>query len=121
MAGGAGWHLSVDDLLRIMRAFRRQGVIVSAADAQAMLDEGFGIDAATASPKGTLYYKKGYWQDASKMKVEQSLAYFLPNDMELVLLVNSPVGASGQAIESIVTEAYLSSLTMRDSLSVLRA
>jgi len=116
MSGGAGWHMSADDLLCVMRTFRRKGSIMSPSQAQTMLDDGFGIDFATASPIGTVYMKKGYWQDASKMRVEQSLAYVLPRDMELVVLVNSPVGSSGQPIESIVNTAYLSNLSMRDSL-----
>ncbi len=38
---------------------------------------------------GTLYNKNGLWQNGSN-QVEQSLAYFLPRDMELVVLANSP-------------------------------
>ena len=39
-AGADGYHMSVNELLRVMAAFRRGGTIVSTAQAQAMLDAG---------------------------------------------------------------------------------
>lgn len=58
-SGGAGWHMSVDDLLNVMGCFRRQGTIMSPAAAQAMLDDGFGIDLTQSTDLGTLYNKNG--------------------------------------------------------------
>ncbi|HEX2657974.1 MAG TPA: serine hydrolase domain-containing protein, partial [Polyangia bacterium] len=43
-SGGAGWHMSVNELLDVMSCFRRQGTILSPTAAQTMLDCGFGID-----------------------------------------------------------------------------
>src|SRR5262249_32674253 len=82
VSGGAGWHMSVDDLLDIMGTFRRSGTIMSKQRAQNMLDNGFGIDVRLSTPLGTLYNKNGAWGDAGG-HVEQSLVYFLPEDMEL--------------------------------------
>jgi hypothetical protein len=42
--------------------------------------------------------------------VEQSLAYFLPQDMELVVLANSPVGSPGQFFRDVVTKNYLAKI-----------
>ena len=92
MSGGAGWHMSADDMLKVMGTFRRKGSIVSVAAAQGMLDNGFGIDLAMQTPLGTLYNKNGLWGNAGK-QIEQSLAYFLPRDMELVVLADSPLGS----------------------------
>ena len=105
-SGGAGWHMSVDDLLDVMGAFRRGGSIASRADAQAMLDAGYGIDLIETTALGKLYNKNGLWRSGAA-QTEQSLAYFLPRDMELVVFANSPIGATGQFFRDVVTDIYL--------------
>ncbi len=109
MSGGAGWHMSVDDLLDIMGTFRRKGTIMSTTQAQTMLDNGFGIDVRTSTPLGMLYNKNGAWGDSGG-HVEQSLTYFLPQDMELVVLTNSPVGSPGQFFRDVVTNTYVANI-----------
>jgi hypothetical protein len=108
-SGGAGWHMSVDDLLDVMGCFRRQGAIMPPAAAQAMLDAGFGIDVIESTHLGTLYNKNGAWGSGAG-QAEQSLAYFLPRDMELVVLANSPVGNPGQFFRDVVTNIYLDNI-----------
>ncbi|MDQ1472981.1 MAG: hypothetical protein QOJ99_4461 [Bryobacterales bacterium] len=102
MSGGAGWHMSPNDLLSVMGAFRRNNNIMSTAQAQTMLDNSFGIDMTLQTPLGKLYNKNGLWQNGSG-QIEQSLAYFLPQDMELVVLTNSPIGAGNQFFRDVVT------------------
>ena len=99
MAGGAGWHMSVDELLAVMSTFRRSGTIMSQADAQTLLDDGFGINWTVTTPLGTYYAKICTWSDGSG-HMEQGVAFYLPQEMELVLLVNSPVAfaAPGQLL-----------------------
>jgi hypothetical protein len=111
MAGGAGWHMSVDELLAVMASFRRGGSIVSTAQAQAMLDQGFGIDWTEPTPLGTYYAKNGFWYNGSG-QMEQGVAFFLPQNMELVVLVNSPVGEgpTGQFLYTLVSRAYTTSI-----------
>ncbi len=109
VSGGAGWHMSVDDLLDIMGTFRRKGTIMSTTQAQTMLDNGFGIDVRTSTPLGMLYNKNGAWGDSGG-HVEQSLTYFLPQDMELVVLTNSPVGSPGQFFRDVVTNTYVANI-----------
>jgi CubicO group peptidase (beta-lactamase class C family) len=107
MAGGAGWHLSVNQLLAVMGTFRRGGTIMSAPKAQAMLDNGFGIDVVGMNtPAGKLYNKNGAWGSADGRQ-EQSLAYFLPEGMELAVFANSPVGSPAQFFRGVVTQVYL--------------
>jgi CubicO group peptidase (beta-lactamase class C family) len=107
MAGGAGWHLSVNQLLAVMGTFRRAGTIMSAAKAQAMLDNGFGVDVVGMNtPAGKLYNKNGAWGSADGRQ-EQSLAYFLPEGMELAVFANSPVGSPTQFFRGVVTQVYL--------------
>ncbi len=107
--GGAGWHMSVDDLLNIMGTFRRKGTIMSLPQAQTMLDNGFGIDVHISTPLGSLYNKNGEWGNSSG-QVEQSLAYFLPQNMELVVLANSPVGSPEKFFRDVVTNIYLAKI-----------
>lgn len=109
VSGGAGWHLSADQLLDVMGTVRRKGIIVSSATAQTMLDNGFGIDVIADTPAGKLYNKNGRWTDGSG-RTEQSLAYFLPENMELVVLANSPIGNPAQFFRSIVTQTYVDNL-----------
>src|SRR5262249_21035736 len=92
------------------------------AAAQAMLDNGFGVDpligdsalpAALSTVAGNVYCKPGNWNDPKKQD-EQSLAYFLPQDMELVVFVNSMVdGQLGTSnnFRYVVTQTYLDCLT----------
>ena len=107
MSGGAGWHLSAGQLLDVMGAFRRSGTIVSQAQAQAMLENRFGLDSRFPknTPLGRIYAKGGWWEHATGRQVEQSNAYFLPKGMELVVLANSPFCAAGQDFMDRVTEA----------------
>ncbi len=45
----AAFHMSVNEVLRVMGTFRRAGTIVSPTQAQVMLDRGFGVDRASVS------------------------------------------------------------------------
>jgi hypothetical protein len=108
-SGGAGWHMSVDDLLDVMGCFRRQGTIMSSAAAQSMLDSSFGIDLIQSTSLGTLYNKNGLWESGAS-QTEQSLAYFLPSDMELVAFANSPIGSTGQFFRDVVTQIYIDNI-----------
>jgi CubicO group peptidase (beta-lactamase class C family) len=90
MSGCVAWHLSVDDLLVVMAAFRRRGVIVDSARAQTMLDRKFGLDVKRDTALGRIYAKGGFWSFDHGRFVEQSNAFFLPKGMELVVLANSP-------------------------------
>jgi CubicO group peptidase (beta-lactamase class C family) len=109
LVGGVGWHMSVNELSRVMGAFRRGNAIMGSGQAQAMLDSGFGIDVILNTPLGTLYNKNGGWGSKTGPN-EQSLAYFLPQDMELVVLTNSHVSKPPVFFRDFVTNIYLASI-----------
>lgn len=90
MSGGVGWHLSTAGLLDVMDTFRRRGTIVSQTQAQAMLENKFGLDLDFPQDTnlGRIYAKGGFWGDNGR--IQQTNAYFLPKGMELVILANSP-------------------------------
>jgi hypothetical protein len=121
----------VDQALNVMGEFRRGRSILTPEAAQSMLDNGFGVDPfvipppgvrippGLLTPAGELYCKNGRWYDAqTNPHEEQSLAYFLPQDMELVVLVNSPVRTDGgeEFLRDAVTQVYLNNLTTRLTL-----
>jgi hypothetical protein len=109
-AGGSGWYMSVHQLLDVMGCFRRQGTIMSTAAAQQMLDDRFGIDKdrTKCTPLGMLYNKNG--ETSSNGAAVQSVAYFLPRDMELVVFTNSPIGNPVQDFDILVRNIYLANI-----------
>ena len=111
LAGADGYHMSVNELLRVMAAFRRGGTIVSTAQAQAMLDAGYGLNRPVVvdTQLGPAYHKIGTWYDTPSGRWEQGVAFFLPLNMELVVLVNSQVDEQedDNFLYSVVSEAYL--------------
>jgi CubicO group peptidase (beta-lactamase class C family) len=112
VSGGAGWHVSVHELLKVMGAFRRSGAIVPTDKAQAMLDNGFGIDVIQDTPAGRIYIKNGLWRNGGTLiaRVEQALAFFLPENMELAVFANSYVGFPPQFFRDLVKNTYLNNL-----------
>ena len=108
VSGGAGWRLSMKELLNVLDHVRRKNTILPAATAQAMLDDGFGIDQIIDTPAGKLYNKNGLWR--SDGRTEQCVAYFWPKGMEMAMFVNSPIGVDGASLRNLVRDAFLSSL-----------
>lgn len=109
MAGGAAWHLTCQELLNVMNHVRRKNTIIPAQKAQYMLDNNFGIDQKINTEAGMIYNKNGRWN--SNGRTEQSVAYFFPGGMEVVVFVNSPIGIDGASLRNTVKDAFLSSLT----------
>lgn len=101
MCGGVGWHISTDELLSVMGTFRRGSAIVSPSTAEAMLENDFGVDVRKDTLLGRMYAKGGFWGDGTHF--EQSNAYFLPRNMELVILANSPFCAADRGFLDQVT------------------
>lgn len=108
MAGGAAWHLSSKELLNVMNHVRRKNTIIPAQKAQYMLDNHFGIDQKINTDAGAIYNKNGGWHNNGR--TEQSVAYFFPNGMEVVVFVNSPIGTNNASLRNVVKDAFLSSL-----------
>jgi CubicO group peptidase (beta-lactamase class C family) len=107
MLGGAGWRLTAKQLLGVMDHVRRKNTIIDQSKTEYMLDNYFGIDQIISTPAGKLYNKNGGWGGYRK---EQCVAYFLPNDMELALFVNSHFGDDSYSIRALVTDAFKASL-----------
>jgi CubicO group peptidase (beta-lactamase class C family) len=112
-AGGASWHMSINDVLRIAHRFRRAGSPISRPRATEILQLGFGVDGFWNSPAGRVYHKNGIWRDRSACNgrsEEQSLLLLMPGDMEMALYVNSPVGPSCTFLRDLVQTTYLNNV-----------
>jgi CubicO group peptidase (beta-lactamase class C family) len=91
LAGTAGWHLSVSQLLDVLDQFRRKGTIVSKQVAQKLLVAKMAINRVEPSKLGPIYGKYGDFASPDGKQLEQSALLFLPADEELVIFVNSPI------------------------------
>ncbi|GAB3591638.1 hypothetical protein GCM10027446_10210 [Angustibacter peucedani] len=100
-SGAVGWHLSVEDLQRVAGTVRRGGSVLSPGAAATMMQRGFGVDDVFSTKAGSVYQKTGWWQNGAQ--VEHAAVFFLQEDMELVVLVNSgrgtpPVNVLGEVV-----------------------
>jgi len=107
--GGAGFRMSVNDLLSVMGTFRRGGTIVSKTEAEEAIDSMLGLDQVFDTPAGKIYNKNGAWGDGAG-NLEQSVVFFLPENMEVAVLVNSPIGTTGESLRNTVRIAYMNNL-----------
>jgi CubicO group peptidase (beta-lactamase class C family) len=110
--GGAGFRMSINDLLNVMGTFRRKGTIVPAAKANQAIEALLGLDQVIDTAAGKLYNKNGRWQTGSSASAdtEQSVVYFLPENMELAVFVNSWVGAEQASLRGTIKNAYIANL-----------
>jgi CubicO group peptidase (beta-lactamase class C family) len=108
VSGGAGFRLSVSEVLKVLDHARRKGDILPATEVQTALDNAFGIDKFFDSPIGKGFYKKGRWKSGGR--AEQSVIFFLPDNVEVVVFVNSNIGKEQNHVAGYVKNAYLNSL-----------
>lgn len=108
VSGGAGWRLSVNEVLKVMDHVRRKNTILTPVQAQYLLDNKLGIDRITNTAAGKLYDKNGLWTSGGR--TEQCVAYFLPGGYEIVVFVNSPIGVEGASLRNLVRDTYIASL-----------
>lgn len=106
--GGVGYRLSPNDVAKVMGTFRRGGAIVSEEVAKEAIEGLLGINGTVDTPNGRLYFRKGGWNGNGN--TEQSVAFYAPDDVEIAVFVNSPIGTEDANLRVAVTEAYLASL-----------
>jgi len=110
-SGGAAWHMSIDEVLKVMGALRRGGAIMPPMKAQGLLDAGFGLDSlagGATSASGRIFHKNGSWGDGTRR--EQCVVFFLPGNMELAVFVNSPISNNDTFLRGLVLGLYESNL-----------
>ncbi len=118
-AGSGGWHLSVDEILDVAGTFRYTGKIVSKGEAASAIANRYGFDGRWSTTLGFVYHKNGSWREQADCPVgqrqEQSLLLLLPDNMEMALLVNSPVGSNCTFLRGVVQQILLDNIVEPDS------
>jgi CubicO group peptidase (beta-lactamase class C family) len=108
ISGGAGFRLSVKELLDVANHFRRKNTIVDRDKAKLILDSSFGIDQTFQTAAGKIYNKNGGWSGEGCK--EQCVLYFFPNDIEVAIYVNSRLGPNNFSLREALTNAFINSL-----------
>ncbi|ARN75136.1 serine hydrolase domain-containing protein [Oceanicoccus sagamiensis] len=111
-AGGMGWHMTITEILDVVRALRAGQILDNFSTAK-LLNESWGLNSpvfGASTDAGRTFYKAGLWTDnlnfPSIARTEQCFVFMMPDDMELVVFVNSEIGSTGQNLTSIVRTAY---------------
>jgi hypothetical protein len=110
-AGGVGWHMTVNEILDVTRALR-QGNIVSLGGMSDILQRSWGLNSplgGESTDAGNIYYKAGRWTnggDPSTDRTEQCFVMLMPNDMELVVFVNSQITSQGTSLTNLVRTLF---------------
>lgn len=114
-SGGAGWHMTINEILDVVRALR-SGNIVSGIRAQTILNESWGLNSpllGRSTDTGRLYYKAGKWTDRAKdtpitasTRTEMCFVMMMPDEMELVIFVNSEITATGTPLTNLLLTLY---------------
>ena len=114
-AGGVGWHMTITEVLDVTRAFRK-GQIVSLGGMADILQESWGLNSPIGGEStlaGITWYKAGRWTtnlDPSVGRTEQCFVFMMPNEMELVVFVNSEISASGSSLTNLVRTLFANNI-----------
>lgn len=103
VSGGAGFRMSADEVMKVVDTFRRKGNILPTDRAKYMLDHGLGNNGSYETPAGKVYYRKGAW--GANGQTEQSVVLCLPDNVNIVVFVNSPIGTSDDHISKFARAA----------------
>jgi CubicO group peptidase (beta-lactamase class C family) len=110
-AGGAAWHIAPDELLDVVGEFRRGGGIVSQSRAREILNASYGLNSAVngnSSAAGRFYFKPGKW--TRNGQTEQALVMVLPEQIEVVIFVNSAIGPNDISLQTLGRTLYLNNI-----------
>jgi Beta-lactamase len=110
VCGAGGWHLTAGEALDVVGTLRRTGRILPVDTFQAQLGHLEGLDNAYSSPLGVFFEKGGNWVDGQQ-HTEQAAIFILPAQVEVMVLVNSPLGPGSTSLPDFVKMAYLSALS----------
>jgi CubicO group peptidase (beta-lactamase class C family) len=96
-AGSSGWHLSIDDLMRVVAEFRHGGTLMTAGQAQQLLADRYGVNEIFDTNAGAVYAKRGRYNDGGVNTLDTAV-YMMPDRLELGVFINSgPASGPAQA------------------------
>lgn len=90
-AGASGWHMSLNQLMKVMAEFRYRGTIMSRRKAQVLQQNLYGFDEFSATSAGTIYAKRGRFNDGGSNTLDTAI-YLIPGNFELGVFINSGPG-----------------------------
>lgn len=115
--GALAFRLSVNEVLDVMSTYRRKGTILSATRAKQLIEANYGLLEPIETPAGKIHWQFGFYTDGYRdgsggtfSSAEQAILMYLPDDMELVVLVNSYLYPSQKKLDEVVRAAYVASL-----------
>ena len=87
---------------------------MSRAKAASAISSRYGLDGRWATNWGSVYHKNGSWSEQADcpagQRQEQSLLLLMPDNMEMALLVNSPVGPGCTFLRGVVQQVLLNNI-----------
>ena len=116
--GGYGWHMTITEILNVVRAFRA-GNIVSLGGEADILNRSWGLNSplnGESTLAGPIYYKPGRWTTNSNRalgRTEQGVVLLLPDDIEIVIFVNSEIsdGMGGFfSLQNLARTVYINNI-----------
>lgn len=114
-AGGVGWHMTITEILDVTRAFRKAN-IVSLGGMADIIQNSWGLNSPIGGEStlaGNIYYKAGRWTFVSNANInwtEQCFVILLPNEMELVVFVNSQITSQGMSLTNLVRTIFVNNI-----------
>jgi CubicO group peptidase (beta-lactamase class C family) len=116
-AGGVGWRMTVNEILDVTRALRK-GQLVGIGSFADIINRSWGLNSplgGETTDAGNIYYKAGRWttnvNNPATARTEQCFVLFQPTkQIEVVVFVNSEVGASGVSLTNLVRTAFVNNI-----------
>jgi CubicO group peptidase (beta-lactamase class C family) len=114
-SGGVGWHMTVTEILDVVRAFRHANIVSLGGMSDIILGS-WGLNSpigGESTAAGNIYYKAGRWTkggDPATDRTEQCFVMLMPNDMELVVFVNSQITDQGMSLTNLVRTLFINNI-----------
>lgn len=114
-AGGVGWHMTVNEMLNVVRAFREAN-IVSLGGMADIIQRSWGLNSpigGESTAAGNIYYKAGRWTHINNLgtdRTEQCFVILMPNQMELVVFVNSQITSQNMNLTNLVRTLFINNI-----------
>ena len=116
-AGGFGWHMTINEMLNVTRALTK-AQLVSIGSFSDIVTRSWGLNGplgGESTAAGNIYYKAGRWttniNNPAAARTEQCFVLFQPTkQIEIVVFVNSNVGATGVSLTNIVRTAFINNI-----------
>jgi CubicO group peptidase (beta-lactamase class C family) len=98
-AGSSAWFLTLEELMKVAAAFRYGGSMMSQNRANDLMTAQYGLNEVVNTNAGSVYAKRGNYISGAN-ELETGL-WFIPDDIELGMFINSRRPVSGSYNDAI--------------------